>query len=196
MSNFLESGWGGFQSFDVLCAGQTISQNNNCLKYNGRWDIVSCLFASYLVCSETHMGLTFCMLVNIHFRKWSKVTVTDYDETTVTTMYGWQASETLPLFVFYFWLSYDGFSRSPSQPAGQSHAILGRGALRDSQRLRRRPRRPKNKNLYDTCSCLTNLPRSLLFDPVSNFSANAIALPVCVPPLVYFIFRIAFVTPR
>ena len=50
---------------------------------------------------------------------------------------------------------------------------------------------PKKKSLYDTCSCLTNLPRSLLFDPVSNFLATTIALPVCVPPLEYFIFRIA-----
>ena len=47
-------------------------------------------------------GLTFRMQVNIHFLKWSKVTVTGYDETTVTTMYEWQAYETHRCFCFIF----------------------------------------------------------------------------------------------
>ena len=32
------------------------------------------------------MNLTFNILVSIHFQKWSKVTVTDYDETIYTLL--------------------------------------------------------------------------------------------------------------
>ena len=40
-----------------------------------------------------YINLTFCMLVNIHFPKWSKATVTDYDETIYTNMWtSWKLS--------------------------------------------------------------------------------------------------------
>ena len=48
------------------------------------WPVSSDKWKTPLVCSETHMGLTFCILVNLD--TCYHVTVTDYDETTVSAM--------------------------------------------------------------------------------------------------------------
>ena len=46
-----------------------------------------------IVSFRIFMNLTFRMLVNIHFQKWSKVTVTDYDETIDTKIYKGSGNE-------------------------------------------------------------------------------------------------------